>query len=203
MKIIYYISRIIKKLRLSAISQSTIHSSSVIESGSQIVSVLMGRHSFCGYDCTILNCEIGSFCSIADQVYIGGSHHPIHFVSSSPVFLSHKDSVREKFSYHDYSFQPKTIIGHDVWIGHGVKIKAGVRIGHGAVIGMGSIVTKDVEPYTIVAGNPATKIKKRFDGETVHALLNSKWWDYSDEKLREVARNFKNPNDFLSIEKLL
>ena len=99
-----------------------------------MVASTMARHSFCGFDCVILNSEIGAFCSISDNVYIGGSQHPMHFVSTSPVFLKHRDSVKTKFAKHDYTNMPHTIIGNDVWIGHGAKIRAGVKIGHGAVV---------------------------------------------------------------------
>lgn len=194
---LYAIARLQKKLWLSAIKRSTIDRTSVAEAGCQIVDSQMGRHSFCGYGCIILNSEIGAFCSIADQVYIGGSHHPIHFVSTSPVFLSHRDSVRAKFSRHEYGQMLRTVIGNDVWIGYGAKIRAGVTIGHGAVVGMGSVVARDVPPYTIVAGNPAREIRKRFAPEICMGLLKTEWWAFSDEKLKEAAQLFQDPEKFL------
>lgn len=193
----YALGRLQKKLRLSAIKSSTIHPTSAVESGCQIFSAAIDRHSFCGYDCIILNCSIGAFCSISDNVYIGGAHHPMHFVSTSPVFLSHRDSVKAKFSRHEYNHMPQTMIGNDVWIGYGVRIRAGVKVGDGAVIGMGSVVTKDVAPYAIVAGNPAREIKKRFRSEVCDALLRSAWWNYSDEKLKASANLFTEPERFL------
>ncbi len=199
-KIRYIIARVFKKARMSAVKNSRIHPTSTIESGTQMVASTMDRHSFCGYDCTLLNCEIGGFCSIADDVYIGGSGHPIHFVSTSPVFLSHTDSVKTKFARHEYSNLPRTIIGHDVWIGHGAKIKAGVTVGHGAIVGMGSIVTKDVPPYAIVAGNPARLIRLRFDEKTVASLMVSKWWDRDDRELKKIGQNFHDPSRFLELE---
>lgn len=202
-KIKYIIARIIHKSRLSAVANSDIHPTSAIESGSQVVNTSMDRHSFCGYDCVLLNCDIGSFCSLADQVYIGGSHHPIHFVSTSPVFLSHRDSVKAKFARHNFSHQPLTRIGNDVWIGHGAKIKAGISIGHGAVVGMGSIVTKDVPPYAIVAGNPARIIRSRFPKEIVDGLLKSAWWDGADDALEKMGEICNDPVAFLKQEKIL
>lgn len=192
----YMLSRVIKKLRFSSISGCQIHPTSVIESGSQVVNTVMDRHSFCGYDCTILQCRIGAFCSIADNVYIGGSKHPMHFASTSPCFLSHKDSVKTKFAKHDYYELPQTIIGADVWIGHGAKIKAGITIGHGAVIGMGAIVTKDVPPYAIAGGNPSKIIKFRFEKELRDKLLKSKWWLLEDEALRALGPYIPNPEQF-------
>eukprot|EP01137_Pigoraptor_chileana_P010926 Opistho-2@61095 len=186
----YLLSRIIKKSRLSAVRGSSIHRTSVAESGCQIINSSMARHSFCGYDCTILNAEIGAFCSIADRTYIGGSQHPIHFVSTSPVFLSHRDSVKAKFSRHEYMNLPTTKIGNDVWIGYEAKIRAGVTIGDGAVIGMGSVVTNDVAPYSIVAGVPAKEIRKRFSEDVIEKLLESEWWSYGDEELRLAAQHF-------------
>ena len=194
---IYILSRLIKKARPSAVRDCQIHKSSAIEAGSQIVDTTMGRHSFCGYDCTLLNCDIGNFCSIADNVYIGGSQHPMHFVSTSPAFLSHRDSIKTKFSRHEYSNMPRTFVGHDVWIGHGAKIRAGVSVGHGAVIGMGAVVSKDVRPYAIIVGNPGREIRRRFDDKTCEALLASKWWEKGDPYLYKYASLFNEPKRFL------
>lgn len=78
-------------------------------------------------------------------------------------------------------------IGNDVWIGRGAMIFSGVRIGDGAIVGARSVVTKDVAPYTIVAGMPARPIRQRFDDQTVARLLEIKWWNWSDEEVRHVA----------------
>jgi acetyltransferase-like isoleucine patch superfamily enzyme len=196
-KLGYIYSRILKKSRGIAKSNSNIHKSSKIETGCTIIDTSMKKNSFCGYDCTINNCEVGAFTSIASRVVIGGSMHPMEFVSMSPVFLSHTDSVKAKYSYHDFKYIPKTIIGNDVWIGEGVFIKSGVRVGNGAVIGMGSIVTKDVPDYAIYAGNPAKQIKMRFDTDTIKALLEIEWWSFSDDRLRYFAPHFTSPSDFI------
>jgi acetyltransferase-like isoleucine patch superfamily enzyme len=199
----YIIARLLKKAKLNAIKNSKIHHTSAVESGSQIVGSTIDRHSFCGYDCTILNCSIGAFCSIADNVYIGGSHHPMHFVSTSPVFLSHRDSVKTKFSHHHYQKLASTTIGNDVWIGYGARIRAGVKIGDGAVVGMASVVTKDVAPYAVVAGNPAREIRKRFSAEVCEGLQKSEWWNLKDEELRKMANFFTEPEIFLRARGLL
>lgn len=127
----------------------------------------------------------------------------MHFVSMSPVFLSHRDSVKEKFSRHNFLHMPRTTIGHDVWIGTGASIKSGVTIGTGAVVAMGAVVVKDVEPYSIVGGNPATEIRKRFSPHIISAFLQSKWWDFDDGKLRAAAELFTDPEAFLRTEGLL
>lgn len=158
----------------------------------------MERHSYCGYDCSILNCDVGAFCSISNFVSIGGVAHPLHFVSTSPVFLSHKDSVKTKFARHEYLPVLRTSIGHDVWIGERALIKAGVRIGHGAVIGMGSVVTKDVEPYAIVAGNPARFLRFRFDEIVVQGLLDLQWWNLPEAELEKLGSLFNDPLKLLS-----
>ena len=196
-------SRLQKKLRLNAIRDSQIDATSVIEGGSQVVGTTMDRHSFCGYDCTLLNVDIGGFCSISDQVFIGGSAHPAKYVSTSPVFLSHRDSVKHKFALHEYYEMPRTTIGHDVWIGFAARIKAGVSVGHGAIVGMGAVVTRDVEPYTIVGGNPAHVIRSRFSSTITKALLKSEWWAYSAEELGKCAICFDDPEEFLRQKGLL
>lgn len=193
----YLFARAIKRLRPSAQRRSCIANTAAIEPGCQVVSSIFGRYSYCGYDCIILNVDVGSFCSIADNVFIGGSQHPIHHVSTSPAFLNHRDSIRSNFSKFDYYDMPRTMIGNDVWIGYGARIRAGVSIGHGAVIAMGAVVTKDVPPYSIAAGNPARIIRKRFDDEVIDSLLDVRWWELSDSELSKWSAWFNDPNAFL------
>lgn len=193
-------SKILKKMRGNAIKRSTIDRTSKVESGSTVYDSKIDRHSFCGYDCSILNCEIGAFCSIGHRVSIGGAAHPAKFVSTSPVFLSHKDSVQAKFAQHAFLPELKTRIGHDVWIGEGVFIKAGVHIGHGAIVGMGSVVTRDVPPYAIVAGNPARLIRMRFDDKLIAGLLEMAWWNLPEAELRRIAVHFNDPQLMLRHE---
>lgn len=197
MKLSYLWAKFFKKIRGSAILNSKIHKTSKIESGCNIINSTFDRHSFCGYDCEIINAEIGAFCSIANNVVIGGGRHPMEWVSTSPVFYSGRDSVKAKFSVHERIAEKKTMIGHDVWIGNNALIKQGVSIGSGSVIGMGSVVTKDIEPYSIVAGCPAKLIRKRFDENTILNLLALEWWHFNDHDLEKFAPYFTIPADFI------
>jgi acetyltransferase-like isoleucine patch superfamily enzyme len=196
----YYWGRVIKKLRGKSIMNSNIHHTSKVEAGSQVISVTMGKHSFCGYDCQLINCEIGNFCSISDNVIVGGASHPLDWVSTSPVFYSGRDSVKTKFSNHNYHEDNPTAfttIGSDVWIGSNAIIKAGVKIGDGAVIGMGSIVTKDVPDYAIVGGNPAQLIRMRFNDTIIADLQSISWWEWDDTKISQFAQYIPDPNEFI------
>lgn len=199
----YLYTKALKKIRGAALKGATIHPSSKVESGSSVVDSVFDRHSFCGYDCTIVACDVGAFCSIASGVVIGGARHPIEYVSTSPVFLSHKDSVKKKYSRHVYSWNPRTRVGNDVWIGERALIKSGVTIGDGAVIGMGSVVTKDVPPYTIVAGNPARIVRPRFSQDVTDALLRLQWWKLPDAELSDLAPMFVDPELLLRTKGLL
>ena len=181
----------------AAIKNSNIHISSKIEAGSQIVNVKLDKYSFCGYNCKILNCDIGAFCSIADNVVIGGAQHPIEWVSSSPVFYAGRDSIKRKFSTFKRGEIKRTVIGNDVWIGDNVLIKSGIVIGNGAIIGMGSVVTKNVEPYEIVGGVPAKRIRFRFSKNIRERIEKSKWWELDDERLKKVSMFIREPLKFL------
>lgn len=195
--------KIIKVSKGKSLRRSQVHPDSKVESGSMLVNSHLDRHSFCGYDCTILNADIGSFVSIASRVTIGGIGHPMHFVSMSPVFLSHKDSVKKKFSRFEYLPEIRTTIGSDVWIGDGAFVKAGTSIGNGAVIGMGAVVTKDVPDYAIVAGNPARIVKYRFDEKTRIELSASQWWTLDEETLAALAQHITDPVSFIEANKKL
>ncbi|MEY8706041.1 CatB-related O-acetyltransferase [Bacteroides faecichinchillae] len=193
----YIISKFLKKARLAAVINSQIDKTSKVESGSHVVGSSFGKYSYCGYDCEILNSEIGSYVSIANNCRMGGASHVTSWVSTSPVFYKGKDSIAKKFVEYERPPGKKIHIGHDVWIGEGCIIKQGVTIGTGAVIGMGSIVTKDIPPYSIAAGNPARIIRSRFDEQISQALLESEWWNLSENELHQCAQFIQNPVEFL------
>lgn len=128
---------------------------------------------------------IGSFCSIgtgAAFVMAGNQGHRHDWISSFPFFYM---SEKPEFTGAVDAFQKAgdTVIGSDVWIGAEAMIMPGVHIGHGAVIGSRALVTRNVEPYTIVGGNPAKPIRKRFSDEQIALLLEMAWWDWSLEDL--------------------
>lgn len=201
MSLKYLYGKFFKKvLRGKCVINSNIHKSAKINSGATIVDSSIGRYSYTCYDDEIINCEIGQFCSISDDVVIGGAEHPMEWVSTSPVFQNVKHSgPKKRFAKLNFLGIPRTYIGNDVWIGKKVIVKAGVRIGDGAVVGAGSVVTKDVPPYAVVAGVPAKIIKFRFDEDTVNRLIASTWWEMSDEDLMDNSKFFDNPKEFLKI----
>lgn len=131
---------------------------------------------------------IGKFCAIAAQtkfIMNGGNHRTDWFTTYPfPVFgqgweVAMPDAWPDKGD---------TVIGNDVWIGYGVLIMPGIHIGDGAIIASASVVTRDVEPYSIVGGNPASEIRKRFDDATIQELLRLQWWNWDIEK---ITRNVK------------
>jgi chloramphenicol O-acetyltransferase type B len=134
--------------------------------------------------------RIGAFCSISTEVHIFlGGDHRIDWVTTFPFSV-----LWEKGKH--FSGYPKTkgdvIIGNDVWVGYQAVIMSGVCIGDGAVVGAYAVVTKDVPPYGVVAGNPARLVKKRFDEETIRRLLQVKWWEWDDQKIERFLPLFLN-----------
>lgn len=194
----YYWSKFLKKIRLRALVNVSLGHGTKVCAGTQLVNVTVGKYSDIGYDCIIVNTDIGSFCSIGANVIIGGAAHTINWVSTSTVFNENKDHLPTKFSKHKFSLDSSTKLGNDIWIGNNVLIKANLTIGDGAIIGMGSVVTKDVGPFEIWAGNPAKLIRKRFDNERIEFLLKSEWWSWPDNKIKRYASSFNDVESFIS-----
>lgn len=188
----------LRRLRGTAIASSRVHSTSTVEPGSAFIGSSMGRHSFCGYDCEIVNTDIGPFVSIANYVAIGGGRHPLEWVGMSPVFYAGRDSVAKKLSEFERPEPLRTNIGADVWVGYRAIIMQGVQIGTGAVIGAGSVITRDVEPYSICAGSPARHIRYRFDEDLRQRLIRSAWWEKPDSVLERCAHAIRDPEAFLA-----
>lgn len=131
---------------------------------------------------------IGKFCSIASGVkfIMGSANHRLSSVSTYP-FNVFGGLWAERTPPHlsQLPFKGDTVVGNDVWLGRECVVMPGVTIGDGAIIAAYSVVTKDVEPYTVVGGDPARPIKKRFSQELIGSLLALRWWDFEPEELAE------------------
>ncbi len=127
---------------------------------------------------------IGKFCMIASGAtfIMNGANHLSRSVSSYP-FAIFGGSWAGAMDGKSYPNKGNTVVGNDVWIGYNATIMPGVTIGDGAIIASNATVTKDVEPYAIVGGNPAKLVRKRFDADTINKLLDLKWWDWNIEKI--------------------
>lgn len=143
---------------------------------------------------------IGKFCMIASDVkfIMNGANHLTNALTTYP-FAIFGNGWEKAMDGKSYPQKGDIIIGNDVWIGYNATIMAGVTIGDGAIIATNSTVIKDVEPYSIVGGNPAAEIKKRFSAETISKLLELKWWNWDIEK---ITANLQCLTD-ADIEKLI
>lgn len=195
-KIIYLYSKIVVKLQIPSMRECCIDNTSKIGSRSNLIRVDIGKHSYVGANNSIINTQIGAFCSISSYCSIGGGEHPINWVSTSPCFYQSKTAVSKGFSNNKYQEDAGVWIGNDVWIGEKCFIKAGVKVGNGVIIGAHSVVTKDIPDYAIVAGVPARIIRYRFDKETISKLVDSEWWNWEDSRIKEMSNSFNNVESF-------
>jgi len=164
--------------------------------------VTMGDYSYVVNDAQITYTTIGKFCSIAAMTRINPGNHPMHRATqahftyrASAYFPGESDDAE----FFEWRRAHHINIGHDVWIGHGAIVLPGRHIGTGAVVAAGAIVTKDVAAYTIVAGNPARTIKRRFPEAVAGRLTKLAWWDWNHEALRAALPDFRK----LAIEAFL
>ncbi len=155
---------------------------------SQVSNSKIGVRTSVGRYSKVQFADIGKYCSISWDVTIGALEHPLHAVST------HAFSYRKQFGISDTDIQiehKRVLIGNDVWIGCGAIILPGVKIGDGAVIAAGAVVTRDVAPYEIVGGIPGNHISWRFNENQIKILEELKWWDLSDEELRQNLDLFR------------
>jgi acetyltransferase-like isoleucine patch superfamily enzyme len=162
----------------------------------------IGAYSYIQMGSRVFNCEIGKFCSIAGSVSIAPGMHDMNRVSTHPSFFSFTEALPKVFVTEDkFPTSQKVLIGHDVWIGEKATILDGVKIGNGAVIASGAVVIKDVAPYSVVGGVPARHLKYRFDEKTISLLLQSEWWNNSDDWFQQNAVRMLDPKIFIESQR--
>lgn len=193
----FLINKLLRLANRPALRNCEIDKTAKVGTGSNCIGVQMGRYSYMGKNNSVANTRIGSFCSIASYCAIGGGAHPLDLVSTSPVFYEGRNIFGQNFGHIQAEINKPVVIGNDVWIGEGVFISDGLTVGDGAIIGAHSVVTHDIPPYAVVAGAPAKLIRYRFSEDERKKLLDLKWWDWPEKKLKEHG------NQFISFEQML
>lgn len=167
-----------------------------------VIESRIGDYSYAVNDAEIVYADIGRFVSIGPLAGINPGNHPMeraaqaHFTYRSWQYFEDADDEPDLF---DARRAARVEIGHDAWIGRAAIVLPARKVGIGAVVGAGAVVTKDVEPYTVVAGSPARVIKRRFDEKTAARLMALGWWDWSHKRLRAALVDFRalHVGDFL------
>lgn len=169
------------KMPLYKLRKNSIKKGTIIDSGTFMRDCTIGKYCYIGRNCVLNSAEIGNYSCIAAGVQIGGMEHSYRELSISPTLMGDKCILGEK-----------TIIGHDVWIGANCIIKQGIKIGNGAVIGANSFVNKDVEPYAIVFGSPASFYKYRDCKQKEIELDRSRYWELAPQEAKEALNKIDN-----------
>ena len=160
---------------------------------SSVIESTLGDYSYVMNDCDLIYSEIGKFCSVASHCRINPGNHPLqraalhHFTYRSRQFDLGDDDI-EFFNWRRSS---PVLLGNDVWLGHGAVLLPGITVGNGAAIAAGAVVSKDVSPFTIVAGVPASPIRQRFPDWVADALQRINWWDWDQGLLKERLEDFR------------
>jgi len=163
--------------------------------GSRVLNSTFQDYAYCDRLSDIANTTVGKFANIAAMTRIGPTDHPYenaslhHFLYRSSNYW---DDANDDPDHFTARAARRTVIGPDTWIGHGAIIKPEVTIGAGAIVASGAVVTKDVTPYMIVAGLPATPMRPRFAPGVADSLLALAWWDWDHSRLRAALDDFRS-----------
>ncbi|KCV80853.1 hexapeptide repeat-containing transferase [Actibacterium atlanticum] len=177
------------------ITESQFGAYTEVGQGSRVAYSEFGDYSYCDRYADVANTTIGKFANIASFTRIGPTDHPMHRASLHHFLYRSADYWDD--AEHDPDFfahrkSRRAVIGHDTWIGHGAVIRPEVSIGHGAVVAAGAVVTKDVAPYMIVAGVPATPLRERFSAPVAERIMALAWWDWPHDALRAALTDFRS-----------
>lgn len=173
-----------------------------IAAGAKLEETVLGDYSYVMERSDIIYAQIGKFVNIASDVRVNPGNHPVEWVSQHH-FL-YRMTRYDLAGHDDESFfawrrLQKVVVGHDVWIGHRAIVLPGITIGNGAVVGAGTVVTRDVPPYTVVAGVPGRPIRSRFPEAVWRRLEQTAWWDWEHQLLAERLDDFRDVRHFLSL----
>jgi phosphonate metabolism protein (transferase hexapeptide repeat family) len=163
---------------------------------------MLGDYSYVMERCDIIYTDIGKFANIASEVRINPGNHPMEWVSQHHFLYRLRRygfGQEDNSSFFNWRRLQRVRIGHDTWIGHKAIILPGVQIGNGAVVAAGSVVTKNVPPYTIVAGVPAKPVRQRFPEAIWQALEKICWWDWDHDTLKVRLEDFYDIRRFLAL----
>jgi len=162
--------------------------------GSRVLHSTFEDYAYCDRMADIANTTVGRFSNIAALTRIGPTDHPWrnaaqhHFLYRSSYYW---DDVGDDAAFFAHRESRRTVLGPDCWLGHGVIVKPEVTIGAGAIAASGAVVTRDVAPFTIVAGAPARPIRTRFAQPVIDRLLALAWWDWDHARLRDALTDFR------------
>jgi chloramphenicol O-acetyltransferase type B len=160
----------------------------------------IGDYTYITENSVVTETTLGKFCSIGPNVRIAPGKHPTSvYVSTHSSLYSNPSNLLKSFVKEQlYKYDRSVTIGNDVWVGANVVIIDGVTIGDGAIVAANSVITKDIEPYTIVGGLPGKPIGKRFEDDEIEFLLKFKWWDKPEDFIKKNISKWCSIKDFMS-----
>lgn len=187
-----------------AIADSQFDAFTEVGHGSRIANSRFGAYSYCDRFCDIANTTVGKFANIASFVRIGATDHPLdraslhHFMYRS---ASYWPEALDDADWFAHRASRRAFIGHDTWIGHNAQIKPGITVANGAVVASGAIVTRDVVPYSIVAGVPAKPVRARLSPALADRVQALGWWDWDHTALGAALQDFRQLSVAAFLEK--